>query len=163
MVVGLRGVYVFDITDTVGEPLPELGKAEGDRSGYAERLKEFVAQRGIQLQYSEAIYPSAGASSPGKIVLVHRQSAAEEFATLVHEVAHPILIHHRRRAETCKRVRETEAEAVAYVVCEAIGLQADCSADYIQMYSGDKQTLAQSLKHVQRASAEILGAVTPAS
>lgn len=44
------------------------------------------------------------------------------------------------RAETTKRVRETEA--VAFVVCEAIGLKANSSADYIQLYSGEKETLA---------------------
>jgi hypothetical protein len=66
-----------------------------------------------------------------------------------------------RRAETTKRVRETEAEAVAFVVCEAIGIKAENSADYIQLYSGDKETLAESLEHVQRASAEILAAIMP--
>jgi len=51
-------------------------------------------------------------------------------------------------------------QAVAFVVCEAIGLKANNSADYIQLYSGDKETLTESLEHVQRASAEILAAIT---
>jgi hypothetical protein len=34
------------------------------------------------------------------------------------------------------------------------------TADYIQLYSGDKETLEESLEHVQRASAEILAAIT---
>ncbi|MFZ3258488.1 MAG: hypothetical protein WBX13_01240 [Candidatus Acidiferrales bacterium] len=49
---------------------------------------------------------------------------------------------------------------MAFVVCEAIGLKAQNSADYIQLYSGDKERLAQSLQHVQRASAEILAAIS---
>jgi len=65
-----------------------------------------------------------------------------------------------RRAETTKRVRETEAEAVAFVVCEAIGLTASNSVDYIHLYSGDKDTLTESLEHVQRASSEILATIT---
>jgi len=32
---------------------------------------------------------------------------------------------------------------------------------YIQLYSGDKDTLAEALEHVQWASAEILAATTP--
>jgi len=32
-------------------------------------------------------------------------------------------------------------QAVAFVVCEAIGLKANNSVDYIQLYSGDKETL----------------------
>ena len=93
-------------------------------------------------------------------MLLPGQSAAEEYATLAHETAHAILHLQERRAETTKRVRETEAEAVAFVVCEAIGVKAQNSADYIQLYSGDKETLAESLEHVQRASTEILTAIT---
>lgn len=79
-----------------------------------------------------------------------------------HETGHAILHLQERRAETTKRVRETEAEPVAFVVCEAISLKAENSADYIQLYSGDKETLAESLEHVQRASAEILAKITSA-
>ena len=94
-------------------------------------------------------------------MLLPGQSPAEEYATLAHETAHAILHFQERRAETTKRIRETEAEAVAFVVCEAIGLKAQNSADYIQLYSGDKETLAESLEHVQHASAEILAAISP--
>ena len=47
------------------------------------------------------------------------------------------------------------------VVREAIGLKAQNSADYIQLYSGNKDTLAESLEHVQHVSAELLAAITP--
>ena len=124
-------------------------------------MKQFVAQRGIQLEYSDTIYPAQGQCSAGKIVLLPGQSVAEEFATLAHETALSLLHMQKRRAETTKRVRETEAEAVAFVVCEAIGLKAQNSADYIQLYSGNKETLTESLEHVQRASAEILATITP--
>src|SRR5258708_15016694 len=159
--VGFRAVYVFDQIDTEGKPLCELGSAQGDPSGYTEKLKQFIAGRGIQLEYSDTIYPAQGQCSPGKIVLLPGQSAAEEYATLAHEAAHSLLHLQERRAETTKRVRETEAEAVAFVVCEAIGIKAENSADYIQLYSGDEETLTESLEHVQRVSSEILAAITP--
>ena len=81
-------------------------------------------------------------------------------ATLVHEIAHSLLNQQEHRAEKSKRICETEAEPVAFLVCGAIGLEADNSADYIQLYSGDKDTLTESLEHVQRVSAEILAAIT---
>ena len=158
--VHFRAVYVFDVADTDGNPLPELGNAEGDPSGHTERLKAFIVNRGIQLEYSDAIYPAQGQCSLGKIMLLPGQSAAEEFATLAHEAAHALLHQGDRRPETTKRVRETEAEAVAFVVCEAIGLKAASSADYIQLYSGDKETLAESLEHIQRVSADVLTAIS---
>jgi hypothetical protein len=124
-------------------------------------LKQFVAARAIRLEYSDEIYPALGEFSPGKIALLPGQSPAQEFCTLAHEVAHSILHEHGRGVEIPRRVRETEAEAVAYVVCEAIGLKAQGSADYIHLYTGDKDTLAESLERVLSASTEILTALTP--
>ena len=154
-----RAVYVFDQMDTEGKPLSELGSTQGDPSGCTDKLKQFVSGCGIQLEYSDVIYPAQGQCSPGKIILLPGQSAAEEFCTLAHEAAHSLLHMQERRTEITKRVRETEAEAVAFVVCEAIGLTASNSVDYIHLYSGDKETLTESLEHVQRASAEILTAI----
>src|SRR5206468_13084361 len=65
-----RAVFVFDQNDTEGKPIAELESAQGDPSGYAERLKQFIAQRGIQLEYSDTIYPAQGQCSAGKIVLL---------------------------------------------------------------------------------------------
>jgi hypothetical protein len=155
-----RTAYVFDMTDTDGNPLPEFAKVEGDPSDRTAKLKEFVASRAIALEYSEEIYPAQGQCSPGKIVLLPGQSAAEEFATLAHETAHALLHQGEQRSETTKRVRETEAEAVAFVVCEGIGLAATSSVDYIHLYDGNKETLAASLERIQHTSAEILTAIT---
>jgi hypothetical protein len=159
--LGFRAVYVFDQADTDGKPLAELASAEGDPSGYTERLKQFVTERGVQLEYSDSIYPAQGQCTAKKITLLPGQSAAEEFNSLAHEAAHSLLHFTERRGETNKRVRETEAEAVAFVICEAIGLKAQNSVDYIHLYSGEKETLISSLECIQRTSAEILAAIAP--
>jgi hypothetical protein len=60
-----------------------------------------------------------------------------------------------RRNSTSKRGRETEAEAVAFVVCHAIGLETgSASQDYIQLYEGD----AKLLTNVSTQQAQGLGA-----
>jgi hypothetical protein len=67
-----------------------------------------------------------------------------------------------RRTLTTKRVRETEAEAVAFVICRSIGLETGtASADYIQLYHGDARLLQESLETVQRTADVILKAVAP--
>jgi hypothetical protein len=67
-----------------------------------------------------------------------------------------------RRTATTKTARETEAEAVAFVVSKAVGLETGtASADYIQLYHGDASILAESLEVIQRASAVILAALEP--
>ena len=66
------------------------------------------------------------------------------------------------RSTLSKTVRETEAEAVAFVVSEAIGLNTNTAAtDYIQLYAGDKETLAGSLDRIQKTATAIIEAITP--
>jgi hypothetical protein len=57
-------------------------------------------------------------------------------------------------------MRETEAEAVALVVGQGVGVNAAQSASYIQLYQGDAALLTESLAAVQRVSAGILSAIT---
>jgi hypothetical protein len=58
-------------------------------------------------------------------------------------------------------VRETEAEAVAFVVNKAVGLETgSASVDYISLYTGDATLLLESLEHVQKTSTQILSAIS---
>jgi hypothetical protein len=81
--------------------------------------------------------------------------------TLVHEAAHEKLhFDAERRKETTKTVRETEAEAVAHVVCRALGLETiDHCADYIQLYNGDVEVLTKSMDYIQKTAASILDGI----
>ena len=159
---GFRAVYVFDESMTAGNPLPQIGSINGDPGAHRERLEQFVREQGIALEYSEDIAPAKGVSEGGKIKLLPGQSPAETVATLVHEIAHERLHRTERRASTTKRIRETEAEAVAFVVCQAIGLETGtASADYISLWNGDAAVLLESLELVQRTATEIIAAITP--
>ena len=61
-----------------------------------------------------------------------------------------------RRTLTTKKVRETEAEAVAFVIGKAIGLETGtASADYIQLWHGDANLLRESLEAVQQTAAVV--------
>ena len=159
---GFRGVYVFDISQTEGKELPVLTEVQGDVSGYRERLLKFVEVQGVELSYSERIAPAKGLSYGGKITLLSGMQPAEEFSTLTHEIAHEMLHRGDRRTLTTKQVRETEAEAVAFVVCQAVGLETGtASADYIQLWHGDANLLRESLEAVQQTAAVILGGIAP--
>lgn len=158
--IGFRAAYVFDISQTDGQELPEIGNVNGDPREYRERLGKFVTEQGITLEYSLDIAPARGTSAGGKITLLPEQTPAEEFATLAHEVAHELMHRDERRVGTSKRSRETEAEAVAFVVCQAIGLETGSAAqDYIQLYEGDAKLLSDSLEHIQQTATRILNAI----
>jgi antirestriction protein ArdC len=158
---GFRAAYVFDISQTDGQELPHIGTVAGDSSGYAERLRGFTATQGISLEYSETIAPARGMSSGRKITLLPGQSSAEEFSTLAHELAHELLHRGDRRANTSRSARETEAEATAFVVSQAIGLDTNSAAsDYIQLWKGDAQLLVESLGYIRQAASAMLAALT---
>jgi antirestriction protein ArdC len=159
-VASYRAVYVWDIDQTEGKDLPEIGSMTGDPGLYLCQLEDFVRGIGIDLRYSGDIAPARGMAEKGKITLLPGQSAAETFATLVHELAHSDMHFGERRTETTKRIRETEAESVAYVVSTAIGLDTGTSSsDYIGLYGGDSKLLIESLEYVRTTASRILDAI----
>jgi hypothetical protein len=138
-----------------------LTEVHGNVGGYRERLVKFVEAQSIELRYSEKIGPAKGLSQGGKITLLSGMQAAEEFSTLVHEIGHEILHRGERRTLTTKRVRETEAEAVAFVVWQAIGETSSAFSDYIALWNGDADLLRESLEAVQQTAAVILRGIAP--
>jgi antirestriction protein ArdC len=157
LVAGFRAVYVWDEQQTTGIPLPEIGQVTGDPNSYLARLEDYTRKCGISLSYSDSIAPARGMAERGKITLLPGLSAAETFATLAHELAHADLHFSERRADTNKRMRETEAESVAFVVCSGIGLDpGTASRDYIGLYGGDAKLLMESLEYVQATASRIL-------
>ena len=160
VLVGFRSAYVFDVSQTEGAELPELRGITGDVGENRDRLIAFIERQGIELVFTERIAPALGMSYGGRIAILPGQSKAEEFSTLVHELAHEMLHKAERRTATTKTVRETEAEAIAFVIGKAVGLETGtASADYIQLYHGNASLLAESHEVVQQTSAVILAAL----
>jgi hypothetical protein len=162
-VAGFRTAYVFDVAQTSGRPLPEFAKTTGDPSDHLDKLRALVAKQGIAVEYDPKIAPAQGVSSGGRIRLMPDMPPAEEFSVLSHELAHEMMHHDKGAAPLPKVVRETQAEAVAFVVCRGIGLETNnAAADYIALYNGDQQTLGDSLAAIQQTSAQILDGLIPA-
>jgi hypothetical protein len=92
--------------------------------------------------------------------VTHRRQCTSR--TLAREVGYHLPRGHEGREQPSKTVRETEAEAVAYIVCQAIGLDTNsAAADYIAIHQGDTKTLAASLERIQKTAAQIIEAIGP--
>jgi len=158
---GFRSAYVFDVSQTEGKDLPELSeRVMGDVGESRERLVDFILAQGIQLEFKESIAPALGMSYGGRIAILPGQGEAEEFSTLVHELSHEMLHKAERRTATTKTVRETEAEAIAFVVGRTIGLNTGwASADYIHLYNGNAALLTESLEVIKQTASVILKAL----
>jgi len=159
-ILRFRAVYVFDVSQTDGETLPAPAQVAGDPAQHLASLKSFVTGKGITIDSTDLPPGALGVSRGGSIGIQLGLTPAEEFAVLSHELAHELL-HQNGNRPASKTVRETEAEAVAFVVSHAIGLTATAAAkDYIELYQGTTETLADSLGAIQRVSAEILASIT---
>jgi hypothetical protein len=160
--VGFRAAHVFDICQTEGEPFPERPTTHGDPGVFTERLKDHTRSLGIELRFEPLPMGVYGASCGGSIILSPYLPPAEEFSVLSHELAHELMHRKDRRKDTSRTVRETEAEAVAFVVVTAVGLDGGtASSDYIKLYRGGPDTLAESLGLIQGAAAAILAGILP--
>jgi hypothetical protein len=162
VLVGFRNAYVFDVSQTDGTELPTMREMRGTVGENRDRILAFIKEQGIELVFTEKIAPALGISYGGRIAILPGQSEAEEFSTLVHELAHEMLHKADRRTTTTKVVKETEAEAIAFVIGKAVGLDTgSASADYINLYHGNASLLIESLEVIQQASAVILAALQP--
>ena len=143
---GFRAVYVFDIAQTEGKDLPQFARVQGDPAEHLDRLKALVKSEGIGLEYVKGLQGAYGMSLKGTIKVVEGLTPAHEFSVLAHELAHELLHAKTSSAERrrTKTIRETEAEAVAFVVCRAIGLETSGQhSDYIKLYRGSVETLTR--------------------
>lgn len=159
--IGFKVVYVFDLAQTDGEPLPDFDLVpQGDPGTLTAKLIAQIEASGIPVTFDASISPARGLCTLTDIKLLPDLAPAEQFSTLAHEYGHARLHRGERRKEITKTIRETEAEAVSFIVATACGL--DCgtlASDYIQMCDGNTETLIESLQQVQGAASEILSAL----
>jgi hypothetical protein len=162
-VVGFKPVPVFDISQTEGEPLPEL---ETDATG------EAVALLGALLAASDALgvtvdvvssnaWPHGDADGVCHYVddtphiQVQEADPAAVAGTLLHEYAHALL--HDPADAVDRDARELEAEAVAYVVGRHFGLEMDGSALYLAAWSDDDaERLLERCERIRATSTTLI-------
>lgn len=159
-IVAFKPAHVFDVSQTGGRPLPEFASVRGDPGVFPQRLGEFAVSRGIGIEYARLSGALHGMSLGGRIVIDRDLAPAEQFSTMIHEVAHELLHRDQGTGQATRTVRETEAEAVAYIVSQAVGLDCNTAAcDYIKLYDGNKETLLASLERIRQAAREIIAAI----
>ena len=158
MPIGFRVVHVFDISQTDGQPLPELHRTIGSPGMFLHCIREIYRVMEIRLEFAQLPSGTNGYSLGGVVRVSQGLDDANLFRVLVHELAHELLHQHLAVADRGPlALRETEAEAVACVVCQACGLETmRRSADYIALHQGDVKLLSSSLAKIQRASADII-------
>jgi antirestriction protein ArdC len=167
--LGYRVAYVFDIAQvdaiagteptTVETAAAATGTTDANR--FLEQLKAFLVGHNVELEYKALQRGLLGYTDGRRITCGLGQPAHVEFATLAHELTH-VLLHFPavRSTRPDLTTRETEAEAVTWLLCAQLGIAGtDASVEYIKSYRGTQDTLDASLERIrttaQRLAAEL--------
>jgi N-terminal domain of anti-restriction factor ArdC/IrrE N-terminal-like domain len=145
---GFRGVFVFDISQTDGDDLPEIThRLEGeDPDDLFAKLNTFANDRGVSVTLSGDLGAANGLYTflTKTISIRDDLSRAQMVKTLVHEIAHALL-HDEQAAISDRHGCELEAESVAYVVTSALGIDSsEYSFGYIATWAKDSGQFEKS-------------------
>jgi len=161
---GFRVAHVFDISQTDGDPLPEIRPEllTGDApAALWEALATQVTAHGYTLT-REACGQANGLTDPqARTVRVRPDIAdAQAVKTLAHELAHIECGHtaHGFDYRGCRGQAEAEAESVAYIVTAWAGLDAGAyTVPYVAAWSaGDTDIVRGAATTVTAAARRIL-------
>ena len=165
-----KPVSTFDINQTEGDPVPTVGVTEltGSVEGYEALLQAIKEVVPVPISFEQIDSGAKGFYhlEENRIVIQEGMSEAQTVKTLLHEASHQAL--HSREAmlasgeQKSKNQKETEAESVAYVVCQHYGIDtSDYSFAYVATWSADKEVpeLKASLDTIRRTASELIGKI----
>ena len=164
-----RAVSVFDVSQTDGEPIPELEAKEllATVEGYEDFIKAITYVSPVSISFEEIPGDSKGYFSPAenRIGVQEGMGESQTLKTMVHETAHAML--HSREVENDnllapakdRNTKEVEAESIAYTVCQHFGIDtSDYSFGYIAGWSSgkDMRELKSSLDTIRKTASELI-------
>ncbi len=152
-----RYVYVYDISQTVGETLPlESQEIKNDDMAYFyEKLKNFSKVPVIE---QEIVGGAKGYYSPKdkKIVIRNNLSTNNKVAVLLHELSHAM--YDDFDYKTNRNLSEVFVESIAYIVADYFGLDTSmCSFNYITSWAnGDSKLVIELGSKIQKCANEFI-------
>ena len=160
---GFRLTYVWDISQTDGDPLPDVAPqllAGQAPAGLWDVVAGEIAAAGFELERGPCGAANGRTNFATRTVTVRDDvDDAQAVRTKVHELAH-VWLHDPAEATHHRGTAEVEAESVAYVVCRAAGMAPeDYSLPYLARWSdGDPTAIRLSAERVVGTARRILDA-----
>jgi len=163
-------VYVFDISQTEGKPLPEFEvpvlTGEVNEELFA-RMTALTRAQGLEVSYESM--PEQDPSIKGQYLPPNRiwvrpeEPRAQQLKTLLHEVAH---YYSEGVFRIPRRDAETIAESAAFVVGAHYGFDTGVrSFPYVALWAKEEKVLKENLGAIKRVATTMLGELekTPAT
>lgn len=153
---GFKVVYVFDLSQTEGDPLPIVPQwiSPEQNPELKEKLLDFARSKSIAVSFKELPGEIQGLSKGGSIEI----SPQAGTKTIIHEIAHEMM-HRSEEATSDPSLREMEAEAVGYVVSKYFNIQCLNSPNYISLTGSDRDDIACAISKISSVSREIINAL----
>jgi len=161
-----RPVPVFDISQTNGDPLPELVEPlTGDVAHYEAFLDTLEAVSPLPISFEPLPPGQDGYCQYGEQIGIREDmSEASTISTIIHELVHARL-HDGGNVEQADQipryVKEIEAESITYVVAQRFGIEtAPNSFGYLASWgSRDMNEIKASLHTIQKESSQLIDAI----
>ena len=164
-----RVVPVFDVSQTDGKELPDIGVNElsGSVEDYEDFMQALTEVSPVPITYEDIEGEAKGYfhTTDHRIAIQEGMSQSQTVKTAIHEVAHAKL-HDREQNQDIDTVldkdrntKEVEAESVAYTVCQHFGIDtSDYSFGYIAGWSSDRdmKELKSSLDTIRKTASELI-------
>lgn len=162
-------VYVYDVAQTDGEPLPQLVNELSDRvNGFDDLLTVLKEVAPLPVEFIEIGGDTKGFYEPDKrLAIKDGMSQAQTIKTLIHEITHsslhtPEMLKAAAEQQPDRRTKEVQAESVAFVVCNHYGIDtSDYSFPYLASWSSGKELkeLQSSLEVIQQQANELISSI----
>lgn len=152
---GFRIVYVFDVSQTDGYPLPPVPdwKSPEKSAELTEKLIRFAESKGITVTFKDLPGETQGVSKGGAIEI----SPNAGTKTLIHEIAHELM--HQGKNVSDRKECELEAESVAYCVSKFIGFTSLHCPNYLSLNGATTRSINEHVQKIQKCSVEIINAL----
>jgi len=167
---GFRLVPVFDVSQTHGEPLPELVEdLAGQVENYDLLVNALEAVSPLPIEFKPLPPTKDGRCIHGECIEIREDmSEAQTIAVMVHEIAHAKLHDKSAGLETedekSKSVKEIEAESIAYVVCQRFGIETGANSfGYLAEWSNHDKDMTQlnaSLETIRKEAGTLINDIS---
>ena len=164
-----RAVSVFDVSQTDGEPIPELEAKEllSTVEGYEDFINAITYIAPAPIGFEDIPGASKGYFNieENRIAVQEGMSESQTLKTMVHETAHSMLHNKEVNKEDIlapakdRNTKEVEAESIAFTVCNHFGIDtSNYFFGYIAGWSNgkDMKELKSSLDTIRRTASELI-------
>jgi hypothetical protein len=158
-------VSVFDISDT--EAIDERGNVpeldwRGDSSPdeVSDKLTKYALEMaeilGVEVTRDDAIGGEGGYSVGGRINITKGNEGFSAARVLIHEIAHELL-HQKEKSvfainEPDSKVKELQADSVAYIVLKHYDLPVKNMANYLAGWKANKEKIKENLSILKKTA-----------